>query len=87
VVGLARSAALAYIRDGLRINCICPGAVDTPMVAALPPERRASLLAAQPGGRLADAAELAAAVVWLCSDRASFVSGVALPIDNTWTAG
>jgi NAD(P)-dependent dehydrogenase (short-subunit alcohol dehydrogenase family) len=87
VVGLTTSAAVGYVGDGIRVNCICPGVVMTPLVAALPPERQEQLRARQPGGRLAEPAEMAQAAVWLCSERASFVSGVALPVDNGWTAG
>jgi len=87
VIGLTQSAALAYVRDGIRVNCICPGAVDTNMVAGLPPSRKASLAESQPAGRLAEPSEMAAAIAWLSSDQSSYVSGVALPVDHGWTAG
>jgi NAD(P)-dependent dehydrogenase (short-subunit alcohol dehydrogenase family) len=87
VIGLTRSAAIGYVDDGIRVNCICPGVVMTPLAASIPAERLEQLKHSQPGGRMAAPEEIAEAAVWLCSDRASFVSGVALPVDHSWTAG
>jgi NAD(P)-dependent dehydrogenase (short-subunit alcohol dehydrogenase family) len=81
VVGLTKTAALEYLRDGIRINSVCPGMTRTSMVAALSPEELKTFEARQPSGRLADPNEIAEAAVWLCSDRASFVSGASLPVD------
>ncbi len=81
VVGLTKVAALEYLRAGIRVNAVCPGMTMTSMVAALSPEELETFEARQPVGRLADPNEIAEAAVWLCSDRASFVSGVAFPVD------
>jgi NAD(P)-dependent dehydrogenase (short-subunit alcohol dehydrogenase family) len=87
VVGLSKSAALDAAADNIRVNAICPGLVDTPMIATgRPPEVTAARIAAHPLGRIATADEIADAVVWLCSDRSSFVTGVALPVDGGYTA-
>jgi NAD(P)-dependent dehydrogenase (short-subunit alcohol dehydrogenase family) len=89
VIGLTRSAALEYAPRGIRINAVCPGTIDTPMVAAMQASGEldlAAALRAQPIGRLGTADEIAAAVLWLCSPAASFVIGVALPIDGGYTA-
>jgi NAD(P)-dependent dehydrogenase (short-subunit alcohol dehydrogenase family) len=89
VIGLTRSAALEYAPRGIRVNAICPGTIDTPMVTQmiaagdLDPDEAA---ANQPIGRLGTAGEIAAAVLWLCSPGASFVVGVALPVDGGYTA-
>ncbi|WP_406310226.1 MULTISPECIES: SDR family NAD(P)-dependent oxidoreductase [unclassified Streptomyces] len=66
---------------------VCPGLVETPMLASLDPNEDPlkSLIAAHPLGRIADAGEIADAVVWLCSDKASFVTGIALPVDGGYT--
>jgi len=89
VVGLTRSFALAYAQQGIRINAVCPGHTETPMVAgvfAARPEEEERLRAAYPVGRLGVPSEIAEAITWLCSDAASFVTGVALPVDGGWTA-
>jgi NAD(P)-dependent dehydrogenase (short-subunit alcohol dehydrogenase family) len=88
VVGLTRSAALEYAQDGIRVNAICPGATQTPMLtrAAGTPELIEHTLSHQPIGRIADPNEVAQAAVWLCSDAASFVTGAALPVDGGMTA-
>jgi NAD(P)-dependent dehydrogenase (short-subunit alcohol dehydrogenase family) len=89
VVGLTKAAALEYATRGIRINAVCPGAIDTPMVqrvAARSPERHRQLLAAEPIGRLGQPEEIAEAVVWLSSEAASFLTGVALPVDGGWIA-
>ena len=89
VVGLTRSFAVAYAEQGIRVNAVCPGHTDTPMVAgvfAARPEEAERVLAANPSGRLGVPSEVATAVTWLCSDAASFVTGVALPVDGGWTA-
>lgn len=89
VVGVTRNTALEYARQGIRINAVCPGAVDTPMVAAAfaaIPGLQERWLETKPLGRLAEPREIAEAITWLCSDAASFVTGVALPIDGGWTA-
>jgi NAD(P)-dependent dehydrogenase (short-subunit alcohol dehydrogenase family) len=89
VVGLTRSFALAYAQQGIRVNAVCPGHTETPMVAsvfAARPDEEERLRAAYPVGRLGVASEIAEAVAWLCSDAASFVTGVALPDDGGWTA-
>jgi NAD(P)-dependent dehydrogenase (short-subunit alcohol dehydrogenase family) len=89
VIGLTRSAALEYAPRGVRINAICPGPVDTPMVTAMIANGEldeATAVANQPIGRLGQPDEIAAAVLWLCSPAASFVVGIALPVDGGYTA-
>src|SRR5437763_11600234 len=89
VIGLTRSAALEYAPRGIRINAICPGTIATPMVTQMIDSGdldRAEAAANQPIGRLGSAEEMAAAVLWLCSPGASFVVGVALPVDGGYTA-
>jgi NAD(P)-dependent dehydrogenase (short-subunit alcohol dehydrogenase family) len=85
IVGLTKTAALVYATAGIRVNAVCPGAVATPMAErtfARAPETEAVWLSAEPMGRFALPSEIAEAVVWLCSDAASFVTGVALPVDG-----
>ena len=85
VVGMTRSAALAYADEGIRVNAICPGYVDTAMVRDTPLlQQRAA--ERTPLGRLATPEEIAAAVVWLCSDASSYMTGEAMVLDGGATA-
>jgi NAD(P)-dependent dehydrogenase (short-subunit alcohol dehydrogenase family) len=88
VVGLTLSAAVQYASQGIRINAVCPGWIQTPMTAALSDdtELAAAALAMHPIGRVARPEEVAESVIWLCSDAASFITGVALPVDGGRTA-
>jgi NAD(P)-dependent dehydrogenase (short-subunit alcohol dehydrogenase family) len=89
VIGLTRSAALEYAPRGIRINAICPGTIETPMVTDMIAQGELDLaeaVANEPIGRLGRADEIAAAVLWLSSPAASYVLGVALPVDGGYTA-
>ncbi|MGY3116981.1 NAD(P)-dependent dehydrogenase (short-subunit alcohol dehydrogenase family) [Bradyrhizobium sp. S3.14.4] len=89
VIGLTRSAAMEYAPRGIRINAICPGTINTPMVSDMLAKQADALkeiMRDQPIGRLGESDEIAAAVLWLCSPGASFVLGVALPVDGGFTA-
>ena len=89
VIGLTRTAALENARHRIRINAVCPGVVETPMgerIFAETPGAKDVLIARHPQGRLAQAAEIADAVVWLCSGRASFTTGHALTVDGGFIA-
>jgi NAD(P)-dependent dehydrogenase (short-subunit alcohol dehydrogenase family) len=81
ILGLTKNAAVEYANQGIRVNAVCPGAIMTPLMSDQPPERQREILAPQAMTRFGDPAEVAAAVVWLCSDEASFITGVALPVD------
>jgi NAD(P)-dependent dehydrogenase (short-subunit alcohol dehydrogenase family) len=81
VVGLTRAAAVEHANDGVRINCVCPAAIRTAMMDVLSPERQQELLAPQAMRRFGEPSEVAESVVWLISDRSSFVTGVALSVD------
>jgi len=88
VVGLTRHGALKWARKGIRVNCVCPGVIDTPMVegVAARPEIRKIMENMTPLGRFGQPEEVAAGVLWLCSDAASFVTGHPLVIDGGATA-
>ena len=88
VVGLTRMGALKWARSGIRVNAVCPGVIETPMTdsVAANPEIRKIMENMTPMGRMGQAAEVAAAVLWLCSDQASFVTGHPLVIDGGATA-
>jgi NAD(P)-dependent dehydrogenase (short-subunit alcohol dehydrogenase family) len=89
VIGLTKSAALEYAPRGVRINAVCPGTIETPMVTDMIASGELSVpdaIANQPIGRLGRGDEIAAAVLWLCSPGASLVLGVALPVDGGYTA-
>ena len=90
VIMISRTAALEYARQGIRVNCVCPGAIRTAtfdrMIAGDPGLlERAS--AQEEMGRVGQPEEVAECVVWLCSDAASFVNGHAMPIDGGFMAG
>ncbi len=89
VLGLTKSAALEYAPLGVRINAVCPGTIETPMVADMIASGELSVddaVAGQPIGRLGRGDEIASAVLWLCSPGASLVVGVSLPVDGGYTA-
>lgn len=85
LVGLTRSVALEYATHHIRVNCICPGVIETPMIerfTAGDPQARAGLEAMEPVGRLGRSEEVAALALYLCSEEASFLTGAAIPIDG-----
>jgi NAD(P)-dependent dehydrogenase (short-subunit alcohol dehydrogenase family) len=89
VIGLTKSAALEYAPRGIRINAICPGTIETPMVTDMIAKGELNVeeaVANQPIGRFGKPEEIATTVLWLCSPGASFVHGVALPVDGGYTA-
>jgi 2-keto-3-deoxy-L-fuconate dehydrogenase len=91
VIGLTKSVAVDYIRQGIRCNAICPGTIQTPSLDdrinafADPVEARKNFIARQPIGRLGTAEEIANLVLFLASDEASYVTGTAISIDGGWT--
>jgi 3-hydroxybutyrate dehydrogenase len=90
VVGLTKTAALEYAKQGIRVNCVCPGYIRTPMVEYViqheGPQLEEQMAAREPIGRLGKPEEIAETVVWLCSDAASFVTGHAMAVDGGWVA-
>jgi NAD(P)-dependent dehydrogenase (short-subunit alcohol dehydrogenase family) len=86
VIGLTKSAAMDVAAEGIRVNAICPGCIDTPMGEGIDPAAMTAFLADQPIGRAGTADEVAQTVLWLCSPGASLVLGVALPVDGGFTA-
>jgi NAD(P)-dependent dehydrogenase (short-subunit alcohol dehydrogenase family) len=92
VLGLTKAIAIDYALDGIRCNCVCPGDMETPMIEQYfdgtddPAAARREMEAAYPGKRIADPREVAAAILFLCSDESSFVSGAPLLVDGALTA-
>jgi len=88
VIGLTRTAALETARQKIRVNAVCPGAIETPMLGQLMsgmPAGRQGVVDTEPVGRIGTPDEIASAVVWLCSPAASFVTGHAMAVDGGWT--
>jgi len=89
VAGLTKTAALEYAKAGIRVNAVCPGAIRTPMTErlfSLQPQIAETATAMEPVGRMGTPEEIAEAVVWLCSEAASFVTGLAMSVDGGWVA-
>jgi NAD(P)-dependent dehydrogenase (short-subunit alcohol dehydrogenase family) len=89
IVNLTRSMAVAHAQNNIRVNCVCPGYIDTPMIRHTvlgTPEKRRNIGAKHPINRVGTAEEIAYAVMFLASDEASFITGVILPVDGGFTA-
>jgi len=87
VVGLTKTAAVEHAQHDIRVNCVCPAAIASEMILSLPPERQQELASPQALKRFGRPEEPAEAMLWLLSDRASFVTGTAMPVDAGSTAG
>jgi len=87
ILSLTRNMALDYAADKVRVNCLCPGFVDTPLLASLPPERRARLTALHPLGRLGSPEDVAHMALFLMSDQASWITGQAIAVDGGFNIG
>jgi NAD(P)-dependent dehydrogenase (short-subunit alcohol dehydrogenase family) len=88
VVGLTRAAALDYAKANIRVNAVCPGIIETPMMDRFrggTPEGRERVIAQEPIGRMGKPEEIASAVLWLCSDAAAFMVGHAMVMDGGQT--
>ncbi len=88
VIGMSKGAAIGYGKHGIRVNVVSPGHTETPMLGAIveDEERLAELVAKYPLGRIGQSQDVADAVIWLCSDSASFITGVSLPVEGGITA-
>jgi NAD(P)-dependent dehydrogenase (short-subunit alcohol dehydrogenase family) len=86
VIGLTKTAALEYASGHIRINAVCPGFIQTKMTEDTMRRRGAAIMAQIPFGRMGQPAEIAEMVVWLCSEHASYVTGVAYNVDGGWMA-
>jgi NAD(P)-dependent dehydrogenase (short-subunit alcohol dehydrogenase family) len=87
IVGLTKNAAMEYGQQGVRVNCVAPNAIRTPLMDASPPEFVAELIRPQAIQRVGEPEEVGFAVAYLCSDRAAFITGVALPVDGGYLTG
>jgi NAD(P)-dependent dehydrogenase (short-subunit alcohol dehydrogenase family) len=86
VVGLTKTAAIEYAQDGIRVNCVNPGYIETPMTKETMEERFDEIMAKVPMRRLGIPEEIAEAVVWLCSEKASFMTGASHVVDGGYSA-
>ena len=89
VIGLTKAAALEYAKSNIRVNAVCPGIIQTPMIERFThgeAQIQQQLVAGEPVGRIGSPEEVANAVIWLCSDQASFITGHSLAIDGGWVA-
>ena len=89
ILGLTKNAALENVKAGIRVNAVCPGVIQTPMIDRFTGKNKEvekAFANQEPIGRLGSPEEVAAAVVWLCSDAASFVTGICMPVDGGWVA-
>lgn len=90
LIGLTKTAALENAKNNIRINAVCPGVIKTAMIDRIigkEKEVEKQYVSMEPIGRMGKPSEVAEAVVWLCSDAASFVTGHAMPVDGGWVAG
>jgi NAD(P)-dependent dehydrogenase (short-subunit alcohol dehydrogenase family) len=94
VIGLTKSAALDYAKSRIRVNAVCPGPIDTPLLSGIETAMGAAGAAMRqevedsvPMGRVGQADEVGALIAWLCSDAASFVTGTAVPVDGGFVVG
>lgn len=90
VVGITKTAALEYAKQNIRINAVCPGVIHTDMIDRITgkdKEVEKQFVSMEPVGRMGTPEEVAEAVIWLCSDAASFVTGHSMPVDGGWIAG
>lgn len=89
VVGLTKTTALEYVKNGIRVNAVCPGVIKTPMIdrfTGKDKEIEKKFIDMEPIGRMGQPEEVAEAAIWLCSDASSFVTGQALAVDGGWIA-
>ncbi|MGH7115066.1 MAG: SDR family NAD(P)-dependent oxidoreductase, partial [Stellaceae bacterium] len=86
VVGLTKTAAIEYAEAGIRVNAVCPGYIKTRMTEEVMGRRGAAILAQTPLNRMGSPEEIAELVAWLCSERASYVTGAAYNVDGGWMA-
>jgi NAD(P)-dependent dehydrogenase (short-subunit alcohol dehydrogenase family) len=86
VDGLTKAVAVEFAKQGIRVNAVAPGSIDTDMVARFPSEAQKWLIAQHPVGRLGTSEEIAAAVLYLASDAAKFTTGTILAVDGGWSA-
>jgi NAD(P)-dependent dehydrogenase (short-subunit alcohol dehydrogenase family) len=87
ILSLTRNMALDYADDKVRVNCLCPGFVNTPLLASMPAERRARLVALHPLGRLGEPDDIAPMALFLISDQASWITGQAIAVDGGFNIG